>query len=206
MIYKLFTENNDVYHRGPAYNQRLVSGLRRMNQDISDTDTFNWEIKIPRQYARMESDEKVKHTEVDGVDHYTIYITKQVGTPRNRRDCFLYAKFPNSNRLYKIILHMDGGVSYEKSEHRFMIRETDELDRRIVLGFCKIYQGNLVQYCYSDSSEPDLWILRNAASYRSNHTAKRIKQGSLNNNYPYRELAPYEEASGYNIFSRLAFI
>ena len=206
MIYRLFSENNDIYHRGPAYNQRLVSGMRRINQDISDTDRFIWEIKIPREYARMESDKKVKHTDIDNVSHYTIFITKQVGTPRNRRDCFLYCRFPNSDRLYKIVLHMDGGVSYEKNEHRFMIRETDELDRRIVLGFCKIYQGNLVQYCYSDNSEPDVWILRNAASYRSSYTAKRIKQGSLNNSYPYKNLAPYEEASVNNIFSKLVLI
>ena len=203
MIYRLLKE--DFYHRGPAYNQRLIAGINDINHATDDTDYFNWAVRIPKAYSRMESDVKVKPEEVDKVDHYTIHITKQIGSPKNRRDCFLYCKFPNSERLYKIILHMDGGVSYEKSEHRFMIRETDELDRRIVLGFCKMYQGNLLSYCYSNNGTPDKWMLRNATSYRCNHMAKRIRQGSENNSYPYHNLKPYEEANR-NIFSNLAFI
>lgn len=204
MIYSL---HEDFYHRGPAYNQSVGAGIKRLNHSIDDSEYFNWAVRIPRDYARMESDEKVKTNEVELVDHYKIYITKQIGTPKNRRDCFLYCQFPNSARLYKVILHMDGGISYEKSEHRYMIRETDELDRRIVLGFCKLYQGNLLTLCYSDNPNPDKWMLNNGASYRCNMVAKRIKQGSENNNYPYKNLKPYEETCNINnIFSNLAFI
>ena len=174
-----------------------------MNNNTEDSEYFSYEIPIPRSHARMEDESRVSIKNIYDLDHYSIYITRQIGTIRNRRDCFLYCKFPSSDRLFKIILHMDGGVSYDKYEHKYMLRVTDELDRRIVLGFCKRYQGTLKMACYSDEKEPDITILNSAAEYTHKMMPLRIKSGTAGNNFKYPNLEPYEEVS---IFSRVAMI
>ena len=200
MIYSL----KEFYqHRGAVYHQNLANELIRMNNDLEDNEYFNWKILIPKAYARMESTKRLRPEEVESVEHYTIYITKQIGTVHNRRDCFLYCKFPGSDRMYRIILHMDGGVSYEKLEHKYMLRETDELDRRIVLGFCIMYQHSLKDFCYSDSRKPDWWMLSNASSYTCKMMPKRLKTGSDGNYFNYPDLKPYEENT---IFRNVAMI
>ena len=200
MIYSI---SERYLHRGASYYQQLAINLNKLNRDLADDEYFNWKIMIPRDHARMESDEYVHPNDVEKVEHYTIYITKQIGTARNRRDCFVYCQFPGSDRLFKVILHMDGGVSYEKMEHKYMLRVTDELDRRIVLGFCKMYHGNLTHYCYEDYPRYNYWILSNAADYTCKDMPKRIKTGSAGNNFPYRDLKPYEE---HTIFTNITFI
>ena len=195
MIYSI----HEYYaNRSSAYMQNVEDELRKLNNNIEDSEYFSYEIPIPRAHARMEDSSRVLP------EHYSIYITKQIGTVRNRRDCFLYCKFPSNDRLFKIILHMDGGVSYEKSEHKYMLRVTDELDRRVVLGFCKKYQGQLKNACYSDEREPNAFILNNAAEYTHEMMPVRIKSGSAGNNFRYPHLEPYEES--YNIFANVALI
>lgn len=200
MIYSI-TERH--VHRGASYQQQLNTNLIKLDRELDDTEYFNFKIMIPRDHARMESDKPVHPNDVENVEHYTIYITKQIGTSRNRRDCFLYCKFPGSDRLFKVILHMDGGVSYDKMEHKYMLRETDELDRRIIIGFCKLYQHMLKNYCYDYHDKPDWWILSYAAEYTHKDMPKRIKTGSMGNNFPYKDLKPYEEC---NIFAAVALI
>ena len=200
MIYSI---NERYIHRGAAYYQQLGTNIGKLNRELSDSEYFNWKIMIPRDYARMESNKKVHPNDVESIDHYTIYITKQIGTVHNRRDCFVYCQFPGSDRLFKVILYMDGGVGYDKMEHKYMLRVTDELDRRIVLGFCKMYQHSLVNYCYDDYDKPNWWIQNNAAEYTCKDMPKRIKTGSEGNNYSYKDLKPYEE---YTIFAGVALI
>lgn len=201
MIYSM----HEYYaNKSSAYKQTIDKEIQNLNNNIEDSEYFSYEIPIPRAHARMEDDTRVLPDHVKGLDHYSIYITKQIGTIRNRRDCFLYCKFPSNDRIFKIILHMDGGVSYEKSEHKYMLRVTDELDRRIVLGFCKKYQGQLKAACYSDEREPNIFILKNAAEYTYKMMPMRIKSGSAGNNFKYPHLEPYEES--YSIFAKVAFI
>lgn len=201
MIYSI----HEYYaNRSSVYINNAEDRLRKINNNIEDSEYFSYEIPIPRAHARMEDKSRVLPDQVKALEHYSVYITKQIGTVRNRRDCFLYCKFPSNDRLFKIILHMDGGVSYEKSEHKYMLRVTDELDRRIVLGFCKKYQGQLKTACYSDDREPSIFILNNAAEYTHEMMPVRIKSGSAGNNFKYPHLEPYEES--YNIFNKVAFI
>ena len=200
----LLTEEyyNDKYeHAGFA--QMLGMSIAELNRRISDSEYFNWKLCIPKAYARMETDEQPRLDEVESVDHYEIIIFKQIGTARNRRDCFVLCKFPNTDRYFRIILHMDGGVSYVKEEHKYMLRCTDELDRRIVLGFCMMYSGNLTGYSYSSNPRPNWWMQNNALEYRAKDMPKRLKQGSKGNDFSYTDLEPYEE---HTIFRNLAFI
>ena len=201
MIYSI----HEYYtNRSSSYMGNMEDELEKLNNNIDDDEYFSYEISIPRAHARMEDESRVPPDQAKAVEHYSIYITKQIGTVRNRRDCFLYCKFPSNDRLFKIILHMDGGVSYEKSEHKYMLRVTDELDRRIVLGFCKKYQGQLKTACYSNERQPNIYILKNAADYTHKMMPVRIKSGSIGNNFKYPHLEPYEES--YSIFSKVAFI
>ena len=201
MIYSI----HEYYaNRSSAYMRNAEDELRKLNNNTEDSEYFSYEIPIPRAHARMDNTSRVLPDQVMALEHYSIYITKQIGTVRNRRDCFLYCRFPSSDRLFKIILHMDGGVSYEKAEHKYMLRVTDELDRRIVLGFCKKYQSQLKYACYSDEREPNPFILMNAAEYTHKMMPVRIKSGSAGNNFRYPHLEPYEES--YNIFSKVVLI
>lgn len=201
MIYSI----HEYYaNRSSAYMRNVEDELRKLNNNTEDSEYFCYEIPIPRAHARMEDTSRVLPNEVNALEHYSIYITKQIGSVRNRRDCFLYCKFPSDDRLFKIILHMDGGVSYEKLEHKYMLRVTDELDRRIVLGFCKKYQGLLKTYCYSDEREPNMFILKYAADYTHKMMPVRIKSGSAGNNFHYPHLEPYEE--NCNIFANVVLI
>lgn len=201
MIYSI----HEYYaNKSSSYMNNVEDELRKLNNNTEDSEYFSYEIPIPIAHARMEDSSRVLPDQVNALEHYSIYITKQIGTIHNRRDCFLYCKFPSSDRLFKVILHMDGGVSYEKSEHKFMLRVTDELDRRIVLGFCKKYQGQLKMACYSDEQEPNIFLLKNAAEYTHKMMPVRVKSGSAGNNFKYPHLEPYEES--YNIFAKVAFI
>ena len=87
---------------------------------------------------------------------------------------------------------MNGGVSFKPDEHKLLIRETDELDRRIILGFCKKHQWSLKDACYEDKE--DFSIKSDALCYKASYMPKRIKQGSENRNIVYLDkLEPYEE-------------
>lgn len=201
MIYSI----HEYYaNKSSSYMGNMEDELKKLNDNTEDSEYFSYEIPIPRAHARMEDESRVLPDQVNSLEHYSIYITKQIGTVRNRRDCFLYCKFPFNDRLFKIILHMDGGVSYEKTEHKYMLRVTDELDRRIVLGFCKKYQGQLKSACYSDEKEPNIFMLKNAAEYTHKMMPVRIRSGSAGNNFKYPHLEPYEES--YSIFAKVAFI
>ena len=163
---------------------------------------------IPKAWARGESDEYLGNKEIvekSGVDCYELHIERQIGTPRNRRDTYVYLRLPKSKKLINIVLHMDGGVSFGR-HHKDAIRELDALDRQIVLGFCDKYHYSLVYACYDDKE--DKFLMNDAARYRASDYKKRIKQGpsgrDLTDFYnSYRKLEPYEETT---IFKNVCFI
>lgn len=164
---------------------------------------------IPRDWARGESKEYLGTQErVAEVPHYELHIERQVGSHRNRRDTYIYLRLPKSKMLVNIVLHMDGGVSFDKKFHKYVLREMDELDRRIILGFCDKYFHILVDACYSDEGL-DPWLGQYAATYKASDYKKRIKSGSKGRDLTdfYRNcnggLKPYEESS---IFKNVAFL
>lgn len=167
----------------------MIYSINHNNQIINE-----YAIRIPRSWARGEENSRPKEfDEVEKIPHYELRIERQVGTSRNRRDTYVYFKLPKSGRYVAIILHMDGGVSFKADEHKYLVRETDELDRRIVLGFCKKHQYTLKDACYSDKESYSVKI--DALCYRASHMPKRIRQGSENiKRYLLSDtLEPYEE-------------
>lgn len=161
---------------------------------------------IPRAYARGESDKLVSRNEVDKIPHYTLYIERQIGRSYTRKPTYVYWELPKTKRLVAIVLYPDDGVEFKKDEHKFIIRETDELDRRIILGFCKKYQLELKHECHSDKERPDWELVGGATFYRASDMPKRIKtgKGSTDLTWFYKNmLEPYEECG---IFSNLQFI
>lgn len=163
-----------------------------------------YELSIPMAYAREEDNVKISQEDVENIPHYELYITKQVGTVRNRRNTNIYLRLPKSKRLVNIILYMDGGVGFDPIFHKYIIRELDETDRRIILGFCSKYQEALRAACYMDKE--DKWLKMDALRYKISDMPKRIKTGPSKFDFSdlYYDLKPYEESS--KIFNKLAFI
>lgn len=165
-----------------------------------------FKISIPKAYARGESSKQVTLDEVEDIPHYEIYVERQVGTTRNRRDTYLYLKLPKSGMLVTIILYMDGGVGFDPKFHKYIIRELDALDRRVILGYCLYHESSLKNACYRD--EDDFWnmdLIKKSLNYTASKMPKRLKTGSRGNNFTsaYTDLEPYEE---FGIFSKVAII
>lgn len=179
------------------------------DKTLPDVQGLNeYALLIPRDQARGESDIYTgTQEEVSKIPHYELYIERQIGSWKNRRDAYVYLRLPKSKMMINIVLHMDGGVSFDKKFHRYALRELDELDRRIILGFCDKYHNLLVQACYSD--KPDDYLLHLAATYRASDYKKRIKLGSKGNDMTefHRKynggFEPYEESY---IFSGIRFL
>lgn len=205
MLLREYDIDEHITKSNPNNQDDIVKGLKIINKDISDIDDNNtYKIMIPRAHARMETSTKPKLDELESVEHYTIYIIKQIGSIQNRRDTILFCNFPSSDRLFKVILHTDGGVSFEKYEHKYMLRVTDELDRRIILGYCMMYQVELRWLSYGDK-KPMWRDYSNALNYRADMMAKRLKHGPINTSIiKYNNLKAFEENT--NIFSKVALI
>lgn len=199
MIYQnrsILKEENIIYipNEPMVKNIDLNNAINKLNRDIEDSEYNVRELCIPRDHARMENNKSVPLEECKNVDHYSIYITEQVGTIRNRRDCLLLCKFPTSDRLFGVYIFMQGGVNYVKDEHKYMLRVTDELDRRIVLGFCLKYQDQLKRACYDHGPREDHYLELAAADYTHKMMPLRIKHQRGDFDPEYKDLEPYEEA------------
>lgn len=174
-------------------NSEINDAIRDINCSIEDTDCNLYELCIPRDHARMESCKRVCIEDARCINHYSIYIAEQIGSVRNRRDCLLLCKFPTSDQLFGVYLFMEGGVNYVKYEHKYMLRVTDELDRRIILGFCLKYQDQLKRACYNHTRDQDGYLLLAAADYTYKMMPVRIKHQRGSFDPQYKTLEPYEE-------------
>ena len=191
------------------YNINESDGINPSDNSLPNEQSLNeYTLLIPKEWARGESDYYTGTQEkVAEVPHYELHIERQIGTYKNRRPAYVYIRLPKSKKLINIILHTDGGVSFDPKFHRYAIRELDELDRRIILGFCDKYHANLVHACYSD--ERDSYIDHMAATYKATDYKKRIKQGPSKHDSTefylkaYGKFEPYEESV---IFKNICFI
>lgn len=223
MIYKVQTTNyytdidleesylsikqND-YLKLSSEEARAIDALAEMM--FKHQESINeYTLLIPRDWARGESKEYLGTQErVAEVPHYELHIERQVGSWKNRRDTYIYLRLPKSKMLINIVLHMDGGVSFDKKFHKYVLREMDELDRRIILGFCDKYFHVLVDACYSDEGL-DRWLALQASTYQASKYKKRIKSGSQGRDLTefHRKynggFKPYEESS---IFKNVVFL
>lgn len=203
MLLKEYDIDEHIIKSNPNKQDDIINGFKQINKDTSDIENNTYKIMIPRAHARMETNTKPNIDELESVEHYTIYIVKQIGSIQNRRDTILFCQFPSSDRLFKVILHTDGGASFEKSEHKYMLRVTDELDRRIILGYCMMYQVELRWLSYGDK-KPMWRDYSNALNYTANEMPKRLKHGPINTDIiKYNGLKPFEENT---IFSKVALI
>lgn len=182
-----------------------------LEEVISESEFNGYSIYIPRAYARGESNEWIrKPEEIQSLDHYELKITRQIGSVQTRRDSFVYIKLPKNNTSAAITLHVDGGISFHPSTKRLVYREYDQLDRQIILGFCRKFQSILFSACHDDTHRNRNWLEYQASKYRFSDQPKRIKQGSEGNDFSrfYKNLKPYEllAKESTNIFMNIQFI
>ena len=193
------------------YQNKIIQSV--INEEtILESEFDGYSIYIPRAYARGESNEWIRRPEeIHNLDHYELRITRQIGSVQTRRDSFVYIKLPKSNTSAAITLHNDGGISFHPSTKRLVYREYDQLDRRIILGFCRKFQSILFSACHDESFKNRNWLEYQASRYRATDQPKRFKLGSEGNDFSrfYKNLQPYELVSTNelaNIFENIQFI
>lgn len=202
---------------GYLYNANSI--IRQMNVEIESDKLGVYTIYIPSEYARLESNERIrKRDDAKEISHYEIYIVHQGTKPLD--SAILLFKFPNSDTKYSVLVTRDNGTSFMKDAHKNILRESDELDRRIILGFCNMYASNLIDATYHDgyhSMERTLdWLSNEALSYKSSMQPKRIKNGCYSPRLSKTNIIEGTEfvSSGFialmeynkNIFNNLAII
>ena len=202
MLYNYINESS--YNR--EYN--ILYKLRGLISDPEEDGYDGFDFYIAREYARGNRGAYCgNQEEIKNIDHYAFFVPKQMGTYRNRRDSIILVKLPKSKMWINIILHMDGGVSFDPKFHKYALREFDKLDRQIILGFCDKYHHSLTSACYDSVYGPSS-IRGLARGYRASDYKKRINQGSagrdLTDSYRRdKEFTPIEES---NIFKNVVFI
>lgn len=182
-----------------------------INETNNDQILNEYALRIPKAWAREETDNRPTNPEdVINIPHYELRIEKQIGSYRNRRDTYVYFKLPKSGTYISILIHPDRGVSFDKRFHTALIRETDELDRRIILGFCKMNDESLKRASYEDYEDEHL--KSRALCYKASDMPKRIKQGPYSWTLfaeplkPYEEFANYDNSGELGMFSRVQFL
>ena len=167
-------------------------------------------VRIPKDYARGEASSYPDSLEkVKSIPHYELRIERQIGTISTKRPAYVLFKLPESGTYIPIILYPTGGVEFDKKFHKNLIRETDELDRRIILGFCLKHQYTLFRACYDDEEYSSLTY--SALWYKVSDMPKRLKSGEQHSRWSPAwkyELAPYDENTTreYGIFSGVRFL
>lgn len=210
---KLLFDVSKIYKKGENCMIYRNHNSNKFNFTIESADCISatnpsiilneYKLMIPKAYAREETSKRP--SDVEKVPHYELYIERQIGSVKNRRGAFVYWKLPKSGTMVAIKLYPDGGADFQKEYHKIILRETDELDRRIVLGFCILYHSALYDECFSDK-DPSHWIKSYASLYTASKMPKRLRKGaSKDMSEFYKDLAPYDENT-YNIFNRVQFI
>lgn len=206
MIYKVI--ERDPVRSSNVHKGIFLHGLTVHNDITEDSEWSNFKVLIPKAHARLEIAEKPKYDNIESVECYEIIIFLQIGTHRNKRDTFVLCKFPGCDRYFRINIHASGGASFEKSEHKFMLRVTDELDRRIVLGFCQKYNLQIIYASYNkNSNAKDSGLKSYAYHYTCKDMPIRLKSGptgDIDIHY-FKDLKPYEE-SHHTIFDNVVFL
>lgn len=179
------------------------------NNEVDDSSIESFSIFIPRDYARGTTNTYPRANELEDVPNYKLIIFKQVGGVYTRKPTYVLWELP-SGRLVSIILYPDGGIDFKQDEHKFILRETDELDRRIIKGFCKMYSSTLKYASHTPYKKDKYLSLISAAHfYKASKMPKRIKMGKskYDMGWFYKDiLEPYEESSQLGIFAEAKFI
>ena len=218
-------------YRFPNY---IINGKRYGNTPIEphnfpkiDTILYDNEkvktrtIRIPREYARTNTayPGRYETLEKDNVECYELILFSQVGDPFvTRKPTYVLLRLPESDKndgkkYAKIIMYHDGGVEFDPAERKYVLRVYDELDRRIIIGFCIKHQDSLEIISHSNMSEKEDFINPtsidlHAKYYTADEMPKRLKTGRRGNRPNMsigvpRPPRPYEESG---IFSAVRFL
>lgn len=165
---------------------------------------------IPKAHARMETIVKPKIDCIPEDDRYEFYVFRQTGSSTVRRDTYVLYRLP-SDRKVAIRIYMDGGVDWVKEDRKFALRETDEIDRRIILGFCYKYQNYLFDLSHTDFdklSSGKRKLEYNALDFVYTMVPKRIKKGSLCNDFTdeYRSIHAIDLWDESSLFNDVKFL
>lgn len=126
--------------------------------ETTESELTGYSILIPKAYAREENNDRIRNVDdIKKMDHYELVVTRQIGSVQVRRNTYIYLKL--SSRYVPIVLFMDGGVDFDKMHRKYVLREMDEIDRRVVLGFCRKFQSALFAACHRDEEESDKYWL-----------------------------------------------
>lgn len=157
-----------------------------------EAKNVDFTIRIPKSYAREESTDHVNVKDLDKVDCYELYVTKQ--SYMVTKDKNIYFKLPKSGTMIAIVLRGDGTVDF--NPRLLALRELDKLDRDILLGFCCKYFHSLMNVCNEDSTYTDRnWILLYASNFKRSDVNKRINNHSTRMYYDGYE----DERKAYNM-------
>lgn len=200
--------NGKRYGRNP-----LPSDFPKMDKLLYDNEEINVSLlRIPREYARNNEHFTLAHQydyeSLDMVECYNLYLYHQVGDHLlTKKDTYVLLKLP-SGKIVSIILYYDGGVDFEPSQRKYVLREYDALDRRIILGFCNSCSHSIKEVSHNPMTDPIVkgHLGHTAMLFKEKDLNKRIKTGR-EGVYPRvlngRDLMPYEEMG---IFESVKFL
>ena len=143
---------------------------------------------IPREQARHgpKYPPLMSREEVMKIDHYELFIFKQIGSRYSKRPMVVLVKTSKSNRWIGIHITADGAVDWAPNEHKYAIRDMDSLDRAIVIGFCVKYWNSIRDSILTtDCNGPGLWLDTEALTYTVKKGTKRPDQ--KRKFYPFKD-------------------
>lgn len=133
-IYFSSSKTTPIYTEIEDYNYRYFNP-----EDICNSIT----LRIPRECARNNIYCFDRIEDLSYIECYEIYIFNQVGDALlTKKDTYLLLELP-SGRIVNILLYHDEGVDFDPAQRKYILKEYDDIDRRIILGFCIRYKNSL---------------------------------------------------------------
>ena len=199
MIYRIFNEEV-LNEEERSYIDRLpimiINGKRyggkptpddfpSLEKNLYDKDNSDVAlIQIPRQYARENEHFNSYEVNINDIECYRLYLFKQGNkyADVDAHNTYVILELP-SGRKVNIIMYKNGGIEFEPMHRKYVLREYDALDRRIILGFCLSYQNAIknVSNNEKDINNNDITdsIRSRASLFKENELNKRLKIGEV---------------------------
>lgn len=183
MIYSIKTPNiiNEYYHNEIVYNNKKIDAeLQARYVKDKDNSLYIGSLYIPRAYAREET--KIAPKDASLVDHYEIALIRQTNDSE-KTSTYVFARLPKTGEFVAVELFKFGqGADFLKRDHAKILRGTyDELDRRIILGFCIANAKSLILNSHIVENDIVMWLRPEAKFYKASDQPKRLKKGYREN-------------------------
>lgn len=190
------TALNEYYHNETIFNmKRDAAESQSRSVNCKDNPLYIGTIYIPRAYAREET--KIYPSDPKAVDHYEISLIRQYNDS-DKTSTYVFAQLPKTKEYVAIELFKKGcGADFLKRDHSKILRGTyDELDRRILLGFCIENAHMLIFNSHIAENKITMQLKAYSKFYKASRQPKRLKKG-------YIESVDY---INYGIFSNVEFM